>query len=86
MYKVLLIETGEYLYHHKGSVRLAIYSSFEISAYNINHFTDIFTWNQINNFFYTNSFVYIDSKHHINVNLENKAFFDIIDIGDNHVI
>ena len=81
MYKVLLIETGEYLYRRKEYNRLAIYSSFEISNYNENYFTDIFTRNQINEFFYTGSFVYIDSRQKIDVNLRNKLLFEIIDIG-----
>ena len=85
MYKILLIETGEYLYHRKEYLRLFIYSSFEIA--NLNCFTDIFTRNQINEFFYTNSVIYVDSKHKIEINLKNKALFDIIEIGEkNHDI
>ena len=81
MYRILLIETGEYLYHRNSHATL-IYSKYETTLYN-GEFTSIFnSLYDAEYAFEAHNTIWLNGNIPIYLTEENKALFEIIEVKD----
>jgi hypothetical protein len=81
MYKILLIETGEYLYHNDINNIYLIYSLYETKKY-MGHFTDIFeSLDLIHEMFHSNcNIIWLNETTTVILGKENLNLFEIIEV------